>query len=298
MPETREQNTGKRLQRERRDAECVCYKWGTEQCCAEHRRRLALFCQEDETFICVLCVPRHSCHSFVFPHEAVSVYKDKVKRALSSIRSKVGALKNIRNKSEKELKVMHENAYSLQQYINQEFAKLHQFLHEKEQKLIEQVKTEEEKAQNEIEKNLDCIKSDVISTNFTVVDANLELNKLVIETQDEKEENNLYIKNDVMAFQETVPHNSEVEKVPVLFEDVAISFSEEEWKMLRKQDKELHREVMAQNYETLISIGSEVPSEKLLLLLKEGYGELPQDDDVRKNATEKNDDPEHKLKSK
>ncbi|XP_043942424.1 zinc finger protein 777-like isoform X3 [Protopterus annectens] len=191
---------------------------------------------------------------------------------------------------------MHEDAYSLQQYINQEFAKLHQFLHEKEQKLIQQLKTEEEKTLNEVEKNLDCIKRDVISTNITVVDANIEHKKLVVETPDEKEENNLCIKNDVMAFQETVPHNSEVEKIPVLFEDVAISFSEEEWKMLRKQDKELHREVMTQNYEALISLGSAIPPEQLLLLLKEGYGELPQDDDVRKNATQKNNNPEHKLK--
>ncbi|XP_043942971.1 nuclear factor 7, brain-like [Protopterus annectens] len=199
--------------REKEEMQNVCAtNGGTEQCCGEHRRSLELFCQEDETFICVLCVPRHSCHSFVFLHDAVSVYKDKVKRALSSIRSKVGALKNIRNKSEKELKVTHEDAYSLQQYINQEFAKLHQFLHEKEQKLIQQVKTEEEKTLNEIEKNLDCMKRDVISTNITVVDANIEHKKLVVETRNEKEEN-LCIKNDVMAFQETVPPNSEVEKV-------------------------------------------------------------------------------------
>ncbi|XP_043916104.1 E3 ubiquitin-protein ligase TRIM39-like [Protopterus annectens] len=75
----------------------------TEQCCGEHRRRLELFCQEDEAFICVLCIPRHSCHNFVLLNEAVSVYKDKIQVSLSVLESKPNDLRNLANKKEKEL---------------------------------------------------------------------------------------------------------------------------------------------------------------------------------------------------
>ncbi|XP_043923845.1 zinc finger protein 320-like [Protopterus annectens] len=51
------------------------------------------------------------------------------------------------------------------------------------------------------------------------------------------------------------------------FEDVAVRFSREEWKMLSKQQKELHKEVMVQNYETMISVGYKIPAEHLWLLI-------------------------------
>ncbi|XP_043942887.1 E3 ubiquitin-protein ligase TRIM39-like [Protopterus annectens] len=74
-----------------------------EQCCGVHGRRLELFCQEDETFICVLCVPRHSSHNFMLLHEAFSIYKDKLKNALTSVESKVQELKNLQKKKAKEI---------------------------------------------------------------------------------------------------------------------------------------------------------------------------------------------------
>ncbi|XP_043922383.1 zinc finger protein 605-like [Protopterus annectens] len=56
--------------------------------------------------------------------------------------------------------------------------------------------------------------------------------------------------------------------VPKNFEDVAVEFSSEEWKMLSEHDKELHRDVMVQNYENMISLGYNIPLCKLLLLIK------------------------------
>ncbi|XP_043922385.1 zinc finger protein 182-like [Protopterus annectens] len=57
-------------------------------------------------------------------------------------------------------------------------------------------------------------------------------------------------------------------EMPKNFEDVAVEFSSEEWKMLSEQDKELYREVMVQNYKNMISLGYNVPLYELLLLLK------------------------------
>ncbi|XP_043913828.1 zinc finger protein 560-like [Protopterus annectens] len=82
--------------------------------------------------------------------------------------------------------------------------------------------------------------------------------------------------------------------LPETFEDVAVTFSDEEWKMLRKQDKELHKEVMVQNYKTMVSVGYEIPPEKLLLLFKVD-DELLKEDTRENRSTEQKDNHEDNL---
>ncbi|XP_043942967.1 zinc-binding protein A33-like [Protopterus annectens] len=119
----------------------------TNQCCGEHREKLKLFCQEDEAFICDLCVPRHSNHHFVFLQEAVSLYKDTLKTSLMSLESKVKDCKYLRSKQEKEITGIQEDAFNLEEYFKQTFAKLYQFLYDKEQKLTQQLNSNLEHGQ-------------------------------------------------------------------------------------------------------------------------------------------------------
>ncbi|XP_072633170.1 zinc finger protein 862 isoform X2 [Canis lupus baileyi] len=58
------------------------------------------------------------------------------------------------------------------------------------------------------------------------------------------------------------------EEVPVVFEDVAVYFTREEWGMLVKRQKELYRDVMRMNYELLASLGPAAAKPDLILKLE------------------------------
>uniref|UniRef100_A0A674IYP1 KRAB domain-containing protein n=1 Tax=Terrapene triunguis TaxID=2587831 RepID=A0A674IYP1_9SAUR len=50
----------------------------------------------------------------------------------------------------------------------------------------------------------------------------------------------------------------------VTFEDVAMYFSPAEWALLGEEQKQLYRHVMWENYQTLVSLGEELLSGRIL----------------------------------
>ncbi|XP_030049973.1 gastrula zinc finger protein XlCGF26.1-like isoform X1 [Microcaecilia unicolor] len=61
-------------------------------------------------------------------------------------------------------------------------------------------------------------------------------------------------------------------QMQVKFEDIAVSFSQEEWEYLDEEQKELYREVMKENYQILISLGtgSSTFNPKIISLIERG----------------------------
>ncbi|XP_043942346.1 putative zinc finger protein 66 isoform X2 [Protopterus annectens] len=127
-----------------------------------------------------------------------------------------------------------------------------------------------------MEGNLKCIKQEIVTYLVTDSDGNLEDKIKEEDSLKIMEENVKSVENDAVAINSISHSNMEIRQpepvglltVPGTFEDVTVTFSEEEWKLLRKQDKELYRDVMVQNYETCVSVGYKIPPEKLLQLFK------------------------------
>eukprot|EP00073_Rattus_norvegicus_P045711 XP_017447859.1 PREDICTED: zinc finger protein 786 isoform X1 [Rattus norvegicus] len=59
-------------------------------------------------------------------------------------------------------------------------------------------------------------------------------------------------------------------ELPLTFEDVAIYFSEQEWQHLETWQKELYKQVMRTNYETLISLDNGLPKPELISWMELG----------------------------
>ncbi|XP_043942932.1 uncharacterized protein LOC122814414 [Protopterus annectens] len=156
-----------------------------------------------------------------------------------------------------------DDVFNLEKYIKQEFAELHQFLLDKEEQLIQQLKNDEANTLKWMEGNLECIKQEIVTYLVTDSDGNLEDKIKEEDSLKIMEENVKSVEADAMAIKGISHSNMEIRQpepvglltVPETFEDVTVTFTEEEWKLLRKQDKELYRHVMVQNYETCVSVG-------------------------------------------
>uniref|UniRef100_UPI00398F7622 zinc-binding protein A33-like n=1 Tax=Pristiophorus japonicus TaxID=55135 RepID=UPI00398F7622 len=124
--------------------------------CEEHQEELKLFCETDKKLICYTCrdAREHKSHNFMPIQEAVEIYKDQLKSSLESLTEKKSVVLETERKQKRQISEVREQSSSLQTHITSEFTKMHQILTEKEQRLIRDLRGEEERIVDTMEKNL------------------------------------------------------------------------------------------------------------------------------------------------
>uniref|UniRef100_UPI00398E5FF3 zinc-binding protein A33-like n=1 Tax=Pristiophorus japonicus TaxID=55135 RepID=UPI00398E5FF3 len=133
--------------------------------CEEHQEELMLFCETDKKLMCFVCAVarEHREHRFTPIEEAVGIYKDQLKSFLDSLTEKKSAALETELKQKQQITGVREQSSSLQTRITSEFTKMHQILTEKEQHLIQDLREQEGKIVETMEKNLRQIQENLNS---------------------------------------------------------------------------------------------------------------------------------------
>ncbi|XP_072891459.1 nuclear factor 7, brain-like [Hemitrygon akajei] len=131
--------------------------------CEEHEEELKLFCKTDKTLICVICAvaEEHREHRFMPIKEAVKIYKDQLKSSLDSLTKKKSDFQEKEQQQKEKISRVQEQSHSVQTHITSQFAELRQIITEKEQSLLRDLREEEERILNPMEKNLREIQKNI-----------------------------------------------------------------------------------------------------------------------------------------
>ncbi|XP_072406025.1 nuclear factor 7, brain-like isoform X1 [Chiloscyllium punctatum] len=138
---------------------------GNKRHCEEHQEELKVFCETDEKLICVNCVVsrEHREHRFIPIEEAVGIYKDRVKSSLESLTGKKSAAIEMERQQKQKISQIRVQSQNLQSCIKSEFTKIHQFLTEKEQRLLRDLREQEENILRTMQQNLGKIQKNLNS---------------------------------------------------------------------------------------------------------------------------------------
>uniref|UniRef100_UPI00398F8C35 nuclear factor 7, ovary-like n=1 Tax=Pristiophorus japonicus TaxID=55135 RepID=UPI00398F8C35 len=139
--------------------------------CEEHQEELKLFCKTDKKLICLICrnAREHREHHFMPIKEAVGIYKEQLKSSLDSLTEKKSAVLEIERQQKQKISEIKQQSSSQQTHITSEFTKMHEILIEKEQRLIRDLREQEEKILEPMEENLRHIQENLNSTQEKLV---------------------------------------------------------------------------------------------------------------------------------
>ncbi|XP_072891238.1 nuclear factor 7, brain-like [Hemitrygon akajei] len=135
----------------------------TKRHCEEHEEELKLFCETDKTLVCLICrdAQEHQEHRFKPIKEAVKIYKDQLKSSLDSLTKNKSHFQEKEQQQKEKISGVREQSHSVQSHVTSQFAELRQIITEKEQSLLRDLKEEEKRILNAMEKNLLALQENI-----------------------------------------------------------------------------------------------------------------------------------------
>ncbi|XP_072894594.1 zinc-binding protein A33-like [Hemitrygon akajei] len=182
--------------------------------CEEHEEELKLFCGTDKTLICVICAAaqEHREHRFVLIKEAVKNYKDQLKSSLDSLTKQKSDFQEKEQQQKEKISGVREQSHSLQSHVTSQFAELRQIITEKEQSLLMDLREEEKRILNPMEKNLLALQENIriIQEDITKLKEQMDQKDSVIFLKEEARRNRRI--NDVVQELSVTDETLSVEK--------------------------------------------------------------------------------------
>ncbi|XP_043923699.1 zinc-binding protein A33-like [Protopterus annectens] len=226
------------------------YLLGSHEC-REHKEALKVFCQDDGCPVCVICMisSTHKGHTFLPILEAVSMFQNKLKNTVSSLEVKMKHLKECQSKQEQNISGIKDEAQSLEQHITSEFAKLQQYLQDKKQQLIQQLKEEAAGILEKMAKNLEKIEE---------MNEAIQKYKSNIESTLQQEDSVLFLKgitDEIKSIMKRLEEEEELDEEEV----------EEEEEMEEENDQEVKEDEEEQMNERKGVFNAELVSDSLSL---------------------------------
>ncbi|XP_059814053.1 zinc-binding protein A33-like [Hypanus sabinus] len=161
--------------------------------CEEHEEELKLFCETDKTLICVICAAtqEHREHRFVLIKEAVKNFTDQLKSSLDSLTKKKSDFQEKEQQQKEKISGVREQSHSVQTHITSQFAELRQIITEKEQSLLWDLRKEEARILNPMQKNLREIQENIrfIQEEITKLNEQMDQKDSVIFLKEEARRN-------------------------------------------------------------------------------------------------------------
>ncbi|OBS58089.1 hypothetical protein A6R68_10806 [Neotoma lepida] len=129
--------------------------------CQAHQEPLKLFCQDDQSLICVVCreAQEHRLHAVLPVDEAAREYKMKLEEDIRYLREEMRKTETLQAKEEQTLTEWQERVKDRRERILEEFQKVILFLVEEERRLLQVLKKEEDDTSVKLHDNkatLDC----------------------------------------------------------------------------------------------------------------------------------------------
>ncbi|KAJ1183284.1 hypothetical protein NDU88_000109 [Pleurodeles waltl] len=143
-----------------------------EHLCEKHQEKLRLFCEEDQTLICVVCdrSKEHRPHAVTPIEEAAQEYKVKLQDWLCPLRKEMGYVLESKLREEEQYTTMRNKMRAEKQKVESEIEQLRQLLRDEEQSLYRKLKELEKKITIVENANIAKLSNQITSLNALIAD--------------------------------------------------------------------------------------------------------------------------------
>ncbi|XP_034960943.2 zinc finger protein RFP isoform X1 [Zootoca vivipara] len=181
---------------------------GKGMVCEKHQEPLKLFCKEDESPICFLCIvsKEHKSHEAILLEEASQEYKDQISSCLDNVWKEREKILELKADAEKESQDLLKQTDAEREKMVAVFRRLHQFLEEQEKLLLAQMAEVEKEIAAKKEEHLSRLSGELYS-----------LESLILEMEEKLQEPASELLQDISSFLQSCQMKENLEDPPVAF---------------------------------------------------------------------------------